>query len=213
MVPGLIEPETPDWVYPIGVPGCGSAQSGTFDPPAIGATVAVLFKMGSIDHPRFLTGPWGAPGGTVDAPEGAEVEGDDRQNAVTGDQEWSIERDSRSSDPRYLIGHRGSDLALLVDGLRDRIMLAREDAEQAAIKGTDYQSAMGSLLASLQTNINAAGVALNAAGNETNFATAFPLAAGSLVTAGGALVAAAGVIGSSGLTSSTAHLSEKVFLE
>lgn len=56
MVPGLIEPAS-GWAMPIGSPGGGSPQ-GFFFPPAIGANVAVFFKEGDVDHPRYLIGAW-----------------------------------------------------------------------------------------------------------------------------------------------------------
>jgi len=69
-VPGLIEPPGV-WAMPIGMPGSGSASSGLFFVPEVGAEVAVLFKMGDADHPRYLAGAWGRPNGQPDIPGSA----------------------------------------------------------------------------------------------------------------------------------------------
>jgi hypothetical protein len=69
-VPGLIE--SPGvWALPIGMPGAGSAASGLFFIPKVGAEVAVLFKMGDVDNPRYLAGPWGRPNGNPELPSSA----------------------------------------------------------------------------------------------------------------------------------------------
>lgn len=67
MVPGLIEPAS-GWAMPIGGTGGGSSGQGFYRVPKIGAEVSVQFAQGNIDAPRFLVGPWGAPGGVPDAP-------------------------------------------------------------------------------------------------------------------------------------------------
>ena len=67
MVPGLIEPAS-GWAMPIGGTGGGSTAQGFYRVPKIGAEVSVQFVQGNIDAPRFLVGPWGAPGGVPDSP-------------------------------------------------------------------------------------------------------------------------------------------------
>jgi hypothetical protein len=64
-IPGLIEPYSA-WALPVGSPGAGSDARGLWCIPKIGANVSVMFKEGDPDHPRYFTGPWGAPN---DAPE------------------------------------------------------------------------------------------------------------------------------------------------
>jgi len=69
-VPGLIE--SPGvWALPMGMPGAGSAARGMFFVPAVGAEVAVFFKLGDVDHPRYLAGPWGRPDGNPELPTSA----------------------------------------------------------------------------------------------------------------------------------------------
>jgi len=57
-IPGVLEPQS-RWVMPIGCGGGGSDGQGYYMVPTIGANVAVQFKHGDVDHPRFLVGPWG----------------------------------------------------------------------------------------------------------------------------------------------------------
>lgn len=143
-VPGLLEPES-TWAWPLGSPGGGTAQRGHFEPPAVEATVAVLFHQGEVDEPYYLTGPWGAPDGTSDVPQDAAVgsgsEAADRQVAVTEDGAWRIVRDSTSAGDRYLLEHKGSTLALHLDGGADKLYLVREGATEALVLGTSYRAA------------------------------------------------------------------------
>lgn len=67
MVPGLIEPAS-DWAMPLASAGGGSDALGLYFVPKVGAEVAVLFVQGDVDHPRYLIGPWGAPGGKSETP-------------------------------------------------------------------------------------------------------------------------------------------------
>ena len=116
LIPGVVEPET-RWAFPMGAPGAGTAKRGHFEPPAVGSNVMVLFHLGDVDHPYYLTGPWGDPQGVSDVPEGGEVEGDDRQLAATEDQEWLITRDSRSGNDQkvYRVEHKTSNAKVEID--------------------------------------------------------------------------------------------------
>jgi hypothetical protein len=144
-IPGLIEPETPDWVEPLGVAGGGFAQRGTFEPPAIGANVAVLFKLGEVEHPRYLVGSWGDPGGVSDVPTNAEVEGENRQNAVTEDEEWRIERDSRSAEKRLTITHRTTDLQIVLDAtVQDSVIVRTNSGQALELKGATQEANLDS---------------------------------------------------------------------
>lgn len=114
LIPGLIEPETPDWVLPVGGTG-GTAHRGHIEPPDVGANVVVVFIQGSLDKIRYFVGPWGRPGGESDAPTNHAVDGDDRANAVTEDEEWRIERDSREDYKSLTITHRTTDLRVVLE--------------------------------------------------------------------------------------------------
>lgn len=67
MVPGLVEPAS-GWAMPIGGVGGGIDGQGFYRVPKVGSNVEVQFVGGNIDAPRFLVGPWGAPGGVPDSP-------------------------------------------------------------------------------------------------------------------------------------------------
>lgn len=66
-IPGLVEPASA-WAFPLGTVGGGSAARGFFAVPEEGAEVGVLFHQGDIDHPFFLAGHWGKPGGVSEVP-------------------------------------------------------------------------------------------------------------------------------------------------
>lgn len=146
LIPGVVEPETPNWAWPMAAPGSGSAQRGTFEPPAVGANVLVLFKLGERDYPYYMTGPWGEPGGVSDVPTNAEVEDDDRQNAVTEDEEWRIERDSRAGEKRFTTTHRTSDLRLVLEAAAgaDNATLQTDAGPKVELKGTAQEANLDS---------------------------------------------------------------------
>lgn len=146
-IPGIIEPETPNWCEELGGTSGGGAQRGTFDPPDVGATVGVLFHRGDPDRVFWLRGPYGRPGGTSDIPDGADVEGDDRANVVTEDEEWIIQRDSRStsSPQRYRVKHKDSGAEIVVES-DDHVRLGREAATEALVLGTSYRTAERSFM-------------------------------------------------------------------
>jgi len=69
-IPGLIEPASA-WAFPLGTVGGGSDRRGFFAVPEAGAEVGVLFHQGDVDHPYYLCGHWGKPGGTTELPSPA----------------------------------------------------------------------------------------------------------------------------------------------
>lgn len=215
-VPGVIEGESPNWAEPLGMPGGGSAHRGTFDPPAVGATVGVLFRGGDPDHPFYLCGPYGAPGGTSDVPTGAEVEGDDRAVAVTEDPAWLIQRDSTTAAAvqRWRVKHKSSSSEIVVEG-DDHVRLTREGATQALVRGTEYRTAETSGLSDMVTAMNAIVSALNAIPTDPAFAVMFPALAGTLTLFCGTdwpgLKAALDALDL--VADPTAYLSDKAFTE
>ncbi len=69
-IPGLIEPASA-WAFPLGTVGGGSDRRGFFAVPEQGAEVGVLFHQGDVDHPYYLCGHWGKPGGATEIPAAA----------------------------------------------------------------------------------------------------------------------------------------------
>jgi hypothetical protein len=213
LIPGLIEPETPDWVFPIGTEG-GSAQRGNFNPPAVGSTVCVLFKLGQIEHPRYIHGPWGEPDGSSDTPTGAEIEGDKRQVAVTEDEEWLIQRSSKSSGKKYLIKHKSSGQAILIDADAGKIYLTKEAATQALVIGTTYRNAEAQWLSSLLLSLVGVVTALNAFGLDAGFAATYPALVATLNGLAATLSTAITNLGNQDMANDiTAYLSTEAFTE
>lgn len=66
-VPGMIEPESA-WAIPVGGSGGGSNTRGFFFVPEVGAEVAVFFKQGDVDFPRYMPSAWGNTKGVPDSP-------------------------------------------------------------------------------------------------------------------------------------------------
>lgn len=67
-IPGLVEPASA-WAWPLGTVGGGSDRRGFFAVPEKHAEVGVLFNQGDVDHPYYLCGFWGKPGGKTEVPE------------------------------------------------------------------------------------------------------------------------------------------------
>jgi uncharacterized protein involved in type VI secretion and phage assembly len=66
-IPGLVEPASA-WAFPLGTLGGGSDMRGFFSVPEKDAEVGVLFHQGDVDHPYYLSGHWGKPGGRPEVP-------------------------------------------------------------------------------------------------------------------------------------------------
>lgn len=54
-IPGICD-DGSAWAMPLGMMGSGGPKLGGWTPPPIGAEVAVWFKMGDLDHPRYIAG-------------------------------------------------------------------------------------------------------------------------------------------------------------
>jgi hypothetical protein len=69
-VPGLIDEKSP-WALPLGTFGGGyKVRRGFKFVPKVGAEIAVLFKMGDLDHPYYWAGNWGLPEDLTEVPGG-----------------------------------------------------------------------------------------------------------------------------------------------
>lgn len=97
VIPGVID-EPSAWAPPLGASGGGAAGRGSFVVPKVGADVAVFFKQGDPDQPRYLAGPWGAPAGAPETPEGVRGEADPAKvhqvGAIQTDR-WELVLDDR----------------------------------------------------------------------------------------------------------------------
>lgn len=55
-IPGVTVVST-DWAIPVGLPGSGSANMGSYYIPRVGSMVMIGFALGDIDEPVYLAGP------------------------------------------------------------------------------------------------------------------------------------------------------------
>lgn len=80
-IPGLIEPASA-WAFPLGTVGGGADRRGFFAVPELHAEVGVLFNQGDVDHPYYLAGHWGKPGGRTEVPSAVRALGADEAPQV-----------------------------------------------------------------------------------------------------------------------------------
>ena len=135
-VPGFID--NSDWALPVGAPGAGSNSRGLWSVPEVGANVAVMFREGVPEEPRYMPGPWrGANEPDVESP--SFVRGLSPADAVqvTGLQtaRWEFVLDDRDGNSNLLIRDRkypGNVIAF--DGEQQTIAI--EGAVAVQIKST-----------------------------------------------------------------------------
>jgi hypothetical protein len=132
VIPGLVEPRS-GWTLPVGSPGAGSPARGLWCIPAIGSNVGIWFKEGDLDHPRYITGPWGDPDGVLETPTFANELAPADAIRVSGLQtdKWEIVLDDRPGVDRIRIAHREfPDNAITIDGTTQAIEISGTVAVQ-----------------------------------------------------------------------------------
>lgn len=137
VIPGLVEPET-DWASPIGCPGGGSNSRGLWSIPEIGANVAVFFKEGELETPRYLTGPWSLPKDSTEAPTFTRNLTPAEAVQMTGLQtpRWEIVLDDRDGNEGLLIRDRKNpDNAIVFDGVQQTVSINGTVAVQITSTG------------------------------------------------------------------------------
>lgn len=137
MIPGVIEPYS-DWAMPIGYPGAGSEARGFWCIPTIGSNVSVMFKMGHQDYPRYLPGPWGAPGGLPDSPTFVKDLSPSDAVQVTGLQtaKWEMILDDRPGQEQLVIRDRvNPDNTVRIDGAAQMVEVSGTVAIQLRSTG------------------------------------------------------------------------------
>ena len=113
-IPGIIEPASA-WAWPFGMPGGGAKDSGTFWVPALGAEVAVFFKMGDPDHPYYTTANWGAPGGESEVPTASDSGNPDVRVLAMG--AYDVVVDTRAGSKKFkIVDKAAADNVLEFDG-------------------------------------------------------------------------------------------------
>jgi hypothetical protein len=137
-IPGLLEKS--DWALPLGAVGGGTHRRGFYDPPDVGAEVAVFFHAGDPDKPCFLPGAWGAPGGVRETPgpvggyatplySGApgkpeEISPEDAPKVKSYETaRWIMVFDDRAGKERLFIEDKKTGDHLLFDGVKSQVEL------------------------------------------------------------------------------------------
>lgn len=147
-VPGEIEPAS-DWAFPLGTVGGGVKARGFYWPPDEGSTVGVLFNQGDPDHPWYLGGHWGLPGGVTETPGpvgGYKGDGDedlsdlDPADAVKvkalETSRYVIFFDEREGKERLVIRDKKSDDQVEFDGVKHGITVKGTTAVRIVCDGT-----------------------------------------------------------------------------
>lgn len=121
-IPGVLEPSSA-WAYPIGAPGGGSRDRGTWWIPEVGGEVAVFFKGGDPDHPYYMTGNWGHPRGQEsEVPKAA---AGDPDVVVTSFGAYEIVVDTRPATKKLTIrDKKAEDNVIEFDGLTRRMKIS-----------------------------------------------------------------------------------------
>lgn len=136
MIPGLVEPYS-DWALPMGAPGSGSDAYGLWCVPKIGSTVAVFFREGDVDHPRYLTSCWRAPNDRPQSPTFVRELSPSEAVQIVGLQTdaWEIICDDRLGNERLVLRSRAfPDNTITIDGVAQAVEISGTVAVQ--IKST-----------------------------------------------------------------------------
>lgn len=129
-IPGMCEPESA-WAYPAGLLGAGAADRGAFMVPPKHADVCVWFEQGDVDHPFYMGGNYGKPGGTSEVPEPAKSAGADAHKVQVLESDiWRCSMDNRAASPYLVIENKVTGDRIEIDGLTAGILL---DAKAALV--------------------------------------------------------------------------------
>ena len=101
-IPGVVPASA--WAWPLGAPGGGARDKGTWWIPEDGAEVGILFKRGDPEHPYYLVANWGAPSAGNEVPEAAQVAGKgDPDIRVLGFGAYDMVVDTRAATKSFKI--------------------------------------------------------------------------------------------------------------
>jgi hypothetical protein len=114
-IPGVAEPT--GWAFPLGAAGAGGKKRGGWSPPPIGAEVAVFFKMGDADHPRFIPG-WPGEGEQPDEVEEASPEEAVKVPYVFNGDRFKFIVDERPGKARIAIEDKKTGDLYEIDGVK-----------------------------------------------------------------------------------------------
>lgn len=120
-IPGYCEDRSA-WAFPIGAPGGGSAQRGFKWVPPIGAEVAVWFRGGNIDDPRYMPAHWGIldDSGSEMPTASKDLSADDAPDVHSIEwAKYSIEIDEREGHESLIIRDKDSGDNIEFDGRKE----------------------------------------------------------------------------------------------
>lgn len=114
-IPGLCEPSTA-WALPAGTQNGGTKQRGQKMTPPIGAEVAVYFKGGDPDQPRFMGGHWGTGEMPTDAADPSIAAADVPKVHTHEFERYKITVDERDGSNSFSITDKTSGDTITHDG-------------------------------------------------------------------------------------------------
>ncbi len=115
-IPGIAEPT--GWARPIGWLGSGTKKRGGWSPPPIGAEVAVWFKMGDPDHPRYTCGFPGEGEAPDEVDEATVEEAADQLPFVFNGKRWKFIVDERPAKSRIALQDLKTGDVIEIDGVK-----------------------------------------------------------------------------------------------
>jgi hypothetical protein len=159
VIPGLCEPHT-NWALPAGGShSSGEPGHGSFDPPAKGAAVFIMFLCGDIDEPVYFGGWRALTGGHSDAPtevQNASVADAANKLKIFETAQFAIVIDERAASSAISLRSKVNDVRVEVRG--DKIKLGKNAAEKIVKGSTWWQQVdleLTRLLAALQADAGA----------------------------------------------------------
>ena len=130
-IPGIIDDESA-WAWPM---GGGSRERGKAEVPPLGADVCGWFKLGDLDHPYYMPGNWGKPGGETEVP--AATDGGHPDVVVYAHETYDVVVDSRSGSKKFRIVDKAADDNVIeFDGATRTLLISSTAAIRIESSGT-----------------------------------------------------------------------------
>lgn len=136
IVPGILDQPGP-WAPPLGGPGAGSPQRGTFFVPAKGSDIGVFFHRGEPERPYYVGGHYGSPAAGVEVPgDVKDVPANERHKLYAQETEhWKMTFDDRDGKNAIRMKHKTLDLSIEVDGAKGVVELRGDAALNLSSNG------------------------------------------------------------------------------
>jgi hypothetical protein len=105
------------------MPGSGGMKRGLKWVPPLGAEVAVFFKGGDPNQPRYLSGPWGKPGGASEIPTDAQVDDHAEDIIALETERFAITIDDRPGKENLVIKDKRTGDFFELDGVAPGVQI------------------------------------------------------------------------------------------